>query len=73
MKDLDQTEKSKKERFLIILNELEEAASQLEHDLNYSADHYGSEYLFQACKHARSIYHLVKKEINNRDTGNSNE
>lgn len=48
-------------RFLSAKDELLELAQQLEHDLNYFGDYIGSEKLFEAMKHATTIYHIVKR------------
>lgn len=48
-------------RFLSAKDELLELAQQLEHDLNYFGDYIGSEGLFEAMKHAKAVYHIVKE------------
>lgn len=47
-------------RFLLVKDELLESAQQLEHDLNYFGDYIGDKKLFEAVKHSRAIYHILK-------------
>jgi hypothetical protein len=58
--DLEDKYRKREQRFLIQVDELLENVSQLEHDLNFYGDYIGSEKLFEAKKHATTIYHLVK-------------
>ena len=57
----DEKQFKREQRFLVILDELLDNTSQLEHDLNYFADYIGSEKLFEAGKHATAIYHILKE------------
>ena len=57
----DEKQFKREQRFLTCLDELLDNTSQLEHDLNYSADYIGSEKLFEATKHATAIYNILKK------------
>lgn len=58
---LEDKYRKREQRFLTQVNELLENAAQLEHDLNFYGDYIGNEKLFEAEKHATTIYHLVKK------------
>lgn len=40
-----------------------DVASNLEYDLNTYADYCAMESLYEASKHAKSIYHLIKKGL----------
>lgn len=51
-------ERSREELLLLL-----ERASDLEYDLNFYADYCNIEPLFEASKHAKSIYHLVRKGL----------
>lgn len=59
--DLEDKYRKREQRFLTQVNELLENVSQLEHDLNFYGDYVGSEDLFEAKKHATTIYHILKK------------
>lgn len=43
--------------------QLLEISSDLEYDLNTYADYCDMESLYEASKHAKSIYHLIKKGL----------
>ena len=58
---IEEQQKKRLDRFLLIKDELLEMSQQLEHDLNYFGDYIGSEELFEAMRHATAIYHIVKK------------
>ena len=58
---VEEQQEKRLNRFLLIKDELLEMSQQLEHDLSYFADYLGSEDLFEANKHATSIYYIVKK------------
>lgn len=64
--NLDSVEEQQKKRYDRSRDELLlllERASDLEYDLNFYADYCNIEPLFEASKHAKSIYHLVRKGL----------
>ena len=58
---MDDKQFKREQRFLLVLDELLETTSQLEHDLNYFADYVQNHKLCQARKHVEAVYTILKQ------------